>query len=169
MNLSQQLDPGLSLIDLDEVTRQQIGAGGIVRVERVSGLQGLSCRGPVPRDLRVYQPLEERYFRTSRVGSTRCCELLDRFVDAKPLEIEPTERKMHARCELRVGAGDVRDHRVLATLNQRVPLRQRRCHGVERARELLPLVAIGAVERKAELSERIQEIAPGIGCLGRQA
>ena len=157
------------MIDLDEVTRQQIGAGGIVRVERVSGLQGLTCRGPVSGDLRVYEPLEERYFWTSRVGSTRGCELPDRVVHAKPLEIESTERKMHARRELRVGAGNVRDHRVLATLNRRVPLRQRRCHGVERARESLSLVAIGAVERKAELSERIQEIAPGVGRLGRRA
>ena len=117
----------------------------------------------------MYEPLEERYFWTGRVGSTRCCELPDRVVHAKPLEIEPTERKMHARRELRVGARNVRDHRVLATLNRRVPLRQRRCHGVERARESLSLVAIGAVERKAELPERIQEIAPGVGRLGRRA
>ena len=33
--------------------------------------------------------------------------------------------------------------------------------------EPLSLVAVGAVEREAELSERIQEIASGIGCLRR--
>src|SRR5215203_1311975 len=96
-------------------------------------------------------------------------ELTQAICSACAIEIQPTDREVHLECESGLGGADVGRHRRLVFAQHRIPFAERTRHRVEARAHPDAFIAVGTIEREAELAHRLKEGGLGLRALASES